>query len=135
MVFTSKKNYTTIINRFNVIPIISPRKNTNLDKIIRNLIPPLDLFFTKKYNLKFWKRTVATIKNLIYNYNWENFKIIRSNIEDFFNVATNFLGLIRNDQSAKVSIEKRVARIIFLIQKLIYLLDELNIEKKAIPYW
>jgi Transposase DDE domain len=131
--FTSKKNYQTIINRFNVIPIIYPRKNTNLDKIIRNLNPPLDIFFAKKYNLAIWKRAVATFKNLIYN--WENFKIIRSNIEDFFNIAKNFLGMNRNHQYTKVSIEKRVARIIFLTQKLIYLLDELNIEKRAIPYW
>jgi hypothetical protein len=131
--FTSKKNYHVVINRFNAIPVIYPRKTTNLDKIIRSLNPSLDLFFTKRNNLKIWKRIVATFKNLIYN--WEDFKIIRSNIEDFFNIAKNFLGMNRNHQYTKVSIEKRVARIIFLTQKVIYLLDELNIEKKAIPYW
>lgn len=131
--FTSKKNYQTIINRFNVVPIIYPRKNTNLDKIIKNLNPPLDLFFTKKYNKPIWKRTVAAFKKLIHN--WEDFKIIRSNIEDFFNIAKNVLGMNRNHQYTKVSIEKRVARIIFLTQKLIYLLDDLNIDKRAIPYW
>ena len=131
--FTSKANYQIIINRFNVVPIIYPRKNTNLDKIIRELNPPLDLFFTKKYNMDIWKRTVAVFKKLILK--WEDFKIIRSNIEDFFNIAKNFLGMNRNHQYTKVSIEKRVARIIFLTQKLIYLLDELNIEKRAIPYW
>ncbi len=46
--FTSKANYMIIINRFNVVPIIYPRKNTNLDKIIRDLNPPLELFFAKK---------------------------------------------------------------------------------------
>ena len=46
--FTSKKNYQTIINRFNIVPIIYPRKNTNLDKIINTLNPPLDVFFAKK---------------------------------------------------------------------------------------
>jgi hypothetical protein len=76
---------------------------------------------------------VAAFKKLIYN--WENFKIIRSNIEDFFNIAKNFLGMNRNHQYTKVSIEKRVARIIFLTQKLIGLMYEQNIEKKAIPYW
>ncbi|WP_422248052.1 transposase [Methanothrix sp.] len=54
--FTSKNNYQTIINRFNIVPIIYPRKNTNLEKIIHNLNPPLDLFFCKKYNLAIWKR-------------------------------------------------------------------------------
>lgn len=131
--FTSKNNYQTIINRFNIVPIIYPRKNTNLEKIIHNLNPPLDLFFGKKYNLAIWKRTVVAFKKLIYE--WETFKIIRSNIEDFFNIAKNFLGMNRNHQYTKVSIEKRVARIIFLTQTLIYLLDDLNIDKRAIPYW
>jgi len=131
--FTSKANYQIIINRFNVVPIIYPRKNTNLDKIIRDLNPPLELFFAKKYNMTIWKRTVAAFKKLIYK--WEDFKTIRSNIEDFFNIAKNFLGMNRNHQYTKVSIEKRAARIIFLTQKVIYLLDELNIEKRAIPYW
>ena len=131
--FTSKANYQTIINRFNVIPIIYPRKNTNLDKVIRDLNPPLELFFTKKYKMQIWKNVVATFKKLIYN--WEDFKAIRSNIEDFFNIAKNFLSMDRNHQYTKVSVEKRVARIIFLTQKLIYLLDKLNIDKRAIPYW
>jgi hypothetical protein len=131
--FTSKANYQIIINRFRVVPIIYPRKNTNIDKIIRDLNPPLELFFTKKYNMNIWNKVVAKFKKLIYN--WEDFKAIRSNIEDFFNISKNFLGMDQNHQYTKVSVEKRVARIIFLAQKLIYLLDELNIDKKAIPYW
>jgi hypothetical protein len=131
--FTSKANYLTIINQFNLIPIIYPRKNTNLKKIIREINPSLDLFFSKKYKLMIWKRVVANFKKLIYN--WEYFKAIRANIEDFFNISKNFLGMNRNHQYTKVSIEKRVARIIFLTEKLIQLLDELNIDKRAIPYW
>jgi hypothetical protein len=42
--FASKKNYHAIINRFNVVSIIYPRKNTNLDKIIHSLNPLPDLF-------------------------------------------------------------------------------------------
>ena len=38
-------------------------------------------------------------------------------------------------QDTKVSVEKRAARIIFLTEKLIQLLDDLNIDKRAIPYW
>ena len=131
--FTSKVNYQTIINRFNVVPIIYPRKNTNLEKIIRDINPPLDLFFYRKYNMIIWKKVVANFKKLIYN--WEYFKPIRSNIEDFFNISKNFLGMNRNHQYTKASVEKRVARIIFLAEKLIHLLDELDIDKKAIPYW
>lgn len=131
--FTSKANYLTIINRFNLVPIIYPRKNTNLEKIIRDINPPLELFFSKKYNMEIWKRVVSNFKKLILN--WEYFKAIRSNIEDYFNISKNFLGMNRNHQYTKVSVEKRVARIIFLTEKLIQLLDELKIDKRAIPYW
>lgn len=131
--FTSKANYLMIINRFNLVPIIYPRKNTNLEKIIRDINPPLELFFSKKYNMEIWKRVVSNFKKLILN--WEYFKAIRSNIEDYFNISKNFLGMNRNHQYTKVSVEKRVARIIFLTEKLIQLLDELKIDKRAIPYW
>ena len=80
-----------------------------------------------------WKRVVNNFKKLIAN--WEYFKPIRSNIEDYFNISKNFLGMNRNHQYTKVSVEKRVARIIFLTEKLIQLLDDLNIDKRAIPYW
>jgi hypothetical protein len=131
--FTSKANYQTIINRFNLVPLIYPRKNTNIEKIIRDINPPLDIFLAKKYNMIIWKRVVNNFKKLIAN--WEYFKPIRSNIEDYFNISKNFLGMNRNHQYTKVSVEKRVARIIFLTEKLIQLLDDLNIDKRAIPYW
>ena len=83
--FTSKANYQTIINRFNLVPLIYPRKNTNIEKIIRDINPPLDIFLAKKYNMIIWKRVVNNFKKLIAN--WEYFRPIRSNIEDYFNIS------------------------------------------------
>jgi len=130
--FTSKQNYQVLINRFYVIPIIYPRKNTNIDKIINNLSPPLEIFFYNKYKLKLWLRIVSNFKKLIAK--WENFKFIRSRIEDLFNITKNSLGMKQIHQYTKLSVEKKVARIIFLSQKLICLFDEQNIEIKAIPF-
>ena len=130
--FTSKKNYQVLINRFYVIPIIYPKKNTNIDKIIDGLNPPLDAFFYDKYKLKLWLKIVEEFKKLIAN--WEDFKLVRSGIEDLFNIAKNSLGMKQIHQYTKLSVEKKVARIIFLSQKLVYLFDEQNIEKKAIPF-
>ncbi len=48
--FTSKMNYQTLINRFYLIPIIYPRKNTNIDRIIGDLNPPLDVFLITNIN-------------------------------------------------------------------------------------
>ncbi len=130
--FTSKKNYRILINRFYVIPIIYPKKNTNINKIINNLTPPLDIVFYNKYKLKLWLEIVNDFKKLIAK--WENFKLIRSRIEDLFNITKNSLGLKQIHLYTKLSVEKKVARIIFLSQKLIYLFDEQNIEIKSIPF-
>jgi hypothetical protein len=78
-------------------------------------------------------RIVEYFKEIIVN--WENFKPIRSKIEDFLNITKNSLGMKRNHQYTKVSVEKKVACLVFLTQKLIHLFDELNIEVKAIPFW
>lgn len=130
--FTSKRNYRVLINRFYVIPIIYPKKNTNIDKIIDNLNPPLDIFFYNKYKLKLWLKIVEDFKKLIAK--WEDFKLIRSGIEDLFNITKNSLGMKQIHQYTKLSVEKKVARIIFLSQKLVYLFDEQNIEIKSIPF-
>jgi hypothetical protein len=130
--FTSKKNYKVLINRFYVIPIIYPKKNTNIDKIIDDLNPPLDIFFYNKYKLTQWLKIVSDFRKLIAK--WEDFKLIRSGIEDLFNIAKNCLGMKQIHQYTELSVEKKVSRIIFLTQELIYLFDELNIEIKAIPF-
>ena len=130
--FTSKRNYQVLINRFYVIPIIYPKKNTNIDKIINSLNPPLDIFFYNKYKLKIWLKIVGDFKKLIAK--WENFKLIRSEIEDLFNITKNSLGMKQIHQYIKLSVEKKVAWIIFLSQKFVHLFEEQNIEIKSIPF-
>lgn len=120
------------VNHFRTLHIIYPRKNTNIDKIINNLSPPLEIFFYNKYKLKLWLRIVSNFKKLIAK--WENFKFIRSRIEDLFNITKNSLGMKQIHQYTELSVEKKVARIIFLSQKLAYLFDEQNIGIKAIPF-
>jgi|APFre7841882654_1041346.scaffolds.fasta_scaffold81781_1 hypothetical protein len=131
--FTSKQNYQVLINRFYVVPVVYPKKNTNIDKIIDSFNPPLDAFFHNKRKLNLWLEIVAAFKKLIAK--WEDFKIIRSNIEDLFNIAKNSLGMKQIHQYTKLSVKKKVARIIFLSQELVYLFDEQNIDVKAIPFF
>jgi len=131
--FTSKKNYQTLINRFYLIPIIYPRNNTNLGQIIYELNPPLDAFSHNKYKLEKWIHVVNEFKNLIYQ--WKSFKYYRLEIEVFFNIAKNTLGLNKIHQYTQPSVEKKVVPIVFLATKLISLANSLNIAKKAIPSW
>lgn len=131
--FTSKMNYKLLINRFYLIPIIYPKKNTNLDQIIRDLNPPLDAFSNGKYKLEKWIQITKEFKNLISQ--WVSFKYYRLEIEVFFNIAKNTLGLNKIHQYTLPSVEKKVVPIVFLATKLISLANSLNIEKKAIPSW
>jgi len=131
--FTSKLNYQQLINRFYLVPIIYPRKNTDLDQLIRDLNPPLDAFSHHKYKLEKWRLVANQFKNLIHE--WVNFKHCRLEIEIFFNIAKNTLGLNKIHQYTIPSAEKRVVPIVFLAAKLISLADSLNIKKKAIPSW
>jgi len=49
-------NYMAIINRFFVVPIIYPRKNTNMERIEANLVPPLGVWAGNGYLLDIWKK-------------------------------------------------------------------------------
>jgi hypothetical protein len=82
--------------------------------------------------MELWLKVVSDFKKLIRN--WESFKLIRSKIEDFFNVSKNSLGMTEMHQYTKSSIEKKVARVVFLAQELICLFDKQNIGVKAIPH-
>lgn len=54
--FTSIKNYIVSINRFFIVPIIYPRKNTDMDRIEAILALPLDIWLGKRYLLDIWKK-------------------------------------------------------------------------------
>ena len=121
-----------LINRFYLIPIIYPRKNTNIDRIINDLNPPLDVFSKGKYKLEKWLQIVNQFKSLICQ--WAYFKQFRLEIEVFFNIAKNTLGLVRIHQYTLPSVENKVAPIVFLAAKLISLANSQNIDVKTIPF-
>jgi hypothetical protein len=131
--FTSKKNYILLINRFCLIPMIYPRKNTKIDQITKCLCPPLDTFFDHKYKMQKWKSAVKDFKEKMAN--WEQFKITRSKIEDLFNVSKNCLRMTELHQYTQLSVSKAVAIKLFLTEKLIGICAEENIEIKALPNW
>jgi hypothetical protein len=88
--FPSKKNYHVLINQYRCIPVLHPRKNTNIDGIINDLTPPLDVF-TDKYKFNKWQAIREEFKKLMNH--WGYFKFIRYRIEIFFNIMKNSLDL------------------------------------------
>ncbi len=130
--FTSKKNYNTLINRFFLIPAIYPRKNTDLNRIISNFTPPLDIF-GDNYKLHKWYSLVENFKKMINH--WGHFKFIRSRIEIFINISKNSMNLKKNHQYTLSSIEKKAARGLLLAEFLISKFDPIFIDFRAVPSW
>ncbi|RLG32089.1 hypothetical protein DRN97_08195 [Methanosarcinales archaeon] len=59
------KNYIVTINRFFVVPIIYQRKNTNMKRIMANLVPPLDVWAGKAYLLDIWRKIIKSDVNFL----------------------------------------------------------------------
>jgi len=130
---SSMKNYIATINRFFVVPIIYPRKNTNMRRIEANLVPPLDVWAGKAYLLDIWKRIRQEFLRLIEK--WEAFKEKRSRIEVLFDIVKNALRLKHVHQYTSRSVEKRVCRTFHLAFCLIQLAGGLGIGVKELVYW
>jgi hypothetical protein len=130
--FPSKKNYRALINQYLLIPVIYPRKNTNIEKIVNDLTPPLNVF-AHKYKLDIWISIRKDFKKLMNH--WGHFRFIRYRIEIFFNIAKNSLHLKTNHQYTQSSIEKKVARVIFLAETVISMFYSPEIDLRKIPSW
>jgi len=130
--FTSKKNYRVLMNRYLVVPLIYPRKNTDMKSIISGLTPPLDTF-NNKNKLSKWFSIVNDFKKLITH--WGHFKYIRSRIEVFFNIAKNSMNMKKNHQYTMPSIEKKVARVVLLTEKLISMFNLVYIDLRRLSSW
>jgi hypothetical protein len=123
--FTAKKNYHILMSRFLLVPIIFARKNTNVEKIMKTLTPPLDIWNGKKYLLEIWKRIIKEFCAIIEI--WPIFKELRSNIELFFNVTKNCVGLKKAHQFTEQSLLKRIIRALHLTFELIRVSKRYNI--------
>ena len=123
--FTAEKNYHILISRFLLVPIIFSRKNTNVKRILETLTPPLDIWNGKRYLLDIWKRIVKEFCAIFEI--WPMFKELRSNIELFFNVSKNCVGLKKAHQFTEQSLLKRVIRALHLTFELIKVSKRFNI--------
>ena len=79
----------------------------------------------KKYLLEIWKRIIKEFCAIIEI--WQVFSELRSNIELFFNVAKNCVGLKKAHQFTEQSLLKRVIRALHLAFELIKVSKRYNI--------
>jgi hypothetical protein len=111
--YFSYKNYLKGISRYKIVPLIFPRKYFDLNRLLGLLSYPLRVFTSgseeKETYRKLAKALVERIKK------WQDFKPLRSLMEDIFKVCKKAFGLERLHRYTKRSIKKFVALNVLLL--------------------
>ena len=110
------KNYTIGISRFKVIPVIFPRKNLKMEKLMGMLSYPLPIFnrSNPEKEKKFYnKGIVKSLKAKLEN--WKKYKPIRGMIEDIFKLVKDAFSLKSLHRYTERSVKKIVCLHVFLV--------------------
>ncbi|GAA5819269.1 MAG: Pseudogene of transposase [Methanobrevibacter sp. CfCl-M3] len=102
--YFSKQNYEIAINIYKSSPLIFPRGKNVINKVIDYISYPLDCFDMKNNDKELYellaRKTMEKLKN------WENYKGLRSKIEDFNKLLKVGLSLNKIHCYTKKSIHK-----------------------------
>jgi len=111
--FYAYKNYLIGIT-YRVVPLIFPRSNFDIGRLDGLLSYPLDIFGSKNLNeeKRRFKSLKAKLMNLLLR--WQDFKAVRSAIEDVFKLAKSF-GLRRLHRYTRRSVYKFAALNVLLV--------------------
>jgi hypothetical protein len=112
--FYAYKNYLTGINEYRVVPLIFPRCNFDIERLDGMLSYPLSIFDSK--NLYEERRRFKALKSKLMNLlqRWQEFKAVRSAIEDVFKLAKSF-GLRKLHRYTRRSVLKFAALNVLLV--------------------
>ncbi len=115
--FYAYYHYTDGLVKYGILPLIFPRKNFKLGKVLNGTVPPLEFYMDKpdriQEKLLFLKKLVSEFKEMISN--WEFFKYVRSFIEDVFKIEKNALSLDKLHKYTSRSVEKTCSLAVLLI--------------------
>ncbi len=111
--YYSYRNYAMAISRFKVVPLIFPRKNFSLSRLLGMCSYPLEIFFSRSGKRMIFLKLVREFVRLIKE--WERFKDERSAIDDLFKVAKNSFTLDKLHRYTKRSVKKFVALNVLLV--------------------
>jgi hypothetical protein len=109
------KNYSMGISRFKVVPLIFPKKNFKMNKLTGMISYPLSIFGKSdlEKNKKFFNQLMESLRIKLEN--WEEYKPIRSIIEDMFKLAKNAFSLKKLHRYTERSVKKFVCLDVLLI--------------------
>ncbi len=115
--FYAYYHYTDGLVKYGILPLIFPRKNFKLGKVINGIVPTIDFYMDKPNRIQgkllFLKKLVSEFKEKISN--WEPFKYVRSFIEDVFKIEKNALSLDKLHKYTSRSVEKTCSLAVLLI--------------------
>lgn len=115
--FYAYYHYTDGLVKYGILPLIFPRKNFKMEKVLNGIIPKLDFYLDKpnriEEKLLFLKELLNEFKEKISN--WGSFKYIRSFIEDVFKIKKNALSLDKLHKYTSRSVKKTCSLAVLLI--------------------
>lgn len=115
--FYAYKHYVDCIRTYGIVPLIFPRKNFKLWKVVRGIQLALDFFNDKKDRLK---KKIALLRQLLQEFEkkitqWDDFMSERSLIEDIFKVMKQTFSLDHLHKFTYASVAKHTAMGVLLV--------------------
>ena len=112
--FYAYRNYLIGINEYRIVPLIFPRNNFDINRLDGLLSYPLSIFNSKSLNEE--KRRFKALKAKLINLllRWQDFKAVRSAIEDVFKLAKS-MGLRKLHRYTRRSVYKFAALNVLLV--------------------
>ena len=129
------KNYVLGISRFKVIPVIFPRKNFKMEKLMGMLSYPLSIFnrSNPEKEKKLYNCLVKSLKAKLEN--WKKYRPIRGVIEDIFKLAKDAFSLKKLHRYTKRSVKKFVCLHVLLVGIVVSLGINTKEELQKIAEW
>jgi len=112
--FYAYRNYLVGMNEYRIVPLIFPRNNFDIERLDGMLSYPLSIFDSKNpyEERRRFKALKSKLMNLLQR--WQEFKAVRSAIEDVFKLAKSF-GLRKLHRYTGRSVYKFAALNVLLI--------------------
>lgn len=110
--YISYKNYKHGILKYKIVPLIFPKENMKISKILSQFNYPLEYFKNKNRKEDIYKYLVSKFKKLITH--WKKYKKIRGKIEDFFKLTKKGLKNNKFHKYTKQSIAKTTYLLVLL---------------------
>lgn len=120
--YYSYQNNQLGVSKFKIVPLIFPKSNFKLKKVLDTLSYPLHVYRNSKLDKKikkFFSDLMEDFKDKISS--WHRFKKIRSVIEDMFKIAKKSLSLNKIHRYTQKSVAKHASLNVLLLGTIITL--------------